>query len=164
MKYPLLEPATTLAAGAVVFGALALGVGKPAWGATPVTEEQAHAAALAARALDDSASENSDIDNRTIDTALWSDSNESPAWYPGSSGGGGGGADDTTATRLTTLSASPMQTSHLATGATLAAQEASVIPNEHAVIPLPAAAWTGLAGLTSLATIRARKAIGRFFT
>ena len=162
MKYPLLEPATTLAAGAVVFGALALGVGNPAWGATPVTEEQAHAAALAAGALDDSASENSDIDQRTIDTALWSDTDESSAWYPGD--GGGGGADDATTTSLTTLSASPMQTPHLAAGARLAAQEGSVIPNEHAVIPLPAAAWTGLAGLTSLATIRARKAIARFFT
>ena len=165
MKYPLLEPATTLAAGAVVFGTLALGVGKPAWGATPVTEEQATAAAVAARALDDSASENSDMEKRTVEPFAWSAASESSAaWYPGA-GVDDTGATDTGATdNLTSLSASPMQT-HLATsGAMLGAQEASVIPNEHAVIPLPAGAWTGLAGLTSLATIRARKAIVRFFT
>jgi hypothetical protein len=161
MKYPLREPATTLVAGAVVFGALALGVGKAAWGATSVTEEPATAAAVAARALDDSASENSDIpqrDQHIVETGLWSDPTESSAWYPG--------ADDTEVAdaNLTTLASSPMQTPHLATGATLAAQQPSVIPNEHAVIPLPAGAWTGLAGLTSLATIRARKAILRFFT
>ena len=163
MKYPLLEPATTLVAGVVMFVALALGAGRPAWGATAVTEEQADAAAVAARALDDSASENTEVDKRTLEPITWSGASESAAWYPGANG-----ADDAdsanAATRLTTLSPSPMQTANLATGAMLATQQASVIPNEHAVIPLPAGAWTGLAGLTSLATIRARKAILRFFT
>jgi len=159
MKYPMLEPATTLVAGAVVFGTLALGVGKPAWGVTSVTEEQATAAAVAARALDD-ASENSDVHPQMVETALWSDPDESSAWYPGADDPDG--AD--THGNLTTLASSPMQTPHLATSATLAAQQTSVIPNEHAVIPLPAGAWTGLAGLASLATIRARKAIARFFT
>ena len=160
MKYPLLEPATTLVAGAVMFVALALGAGRPAWGATAVTEEQADAAAAAARALEDSASENSDIAKRTVETIVWSGAAESAAWYPGTEDADTGSA----ATSLTSLTPSPMQTPNLASGAMLAAQQASVIPNEHAVIPLPAGAWTGLAGLTSLATIRARKAICRFFT
>jgi hypothetical protein len=154
MSNPLLDPARPIVAAVVVFAALALGVGKPAWGDASVTEEQADAVAIAARdAAEDQSVEGAtaDLDARVVQTTLWSASGETSNWFPT--------PDET----QLALSPSPMQTTHLATGATLAAQEATVIPNEHAVIPLPPAAWTGFAGLVSLGTIRARKAIVRFF-
>ena len=57
MRNALLEPARGVAPAAVLFAALALGVGKPAWGNASVTEEQAQAAAVAARIADDEASD-----------------------------------------------------------------------------------------------------------
>jgi hypothetical protein len=155
MSCPLLEPARPIVAAALVFAALALGVGKPAWGDALVTEEQADAAAVAAREADDQLVGGvADLDARIVQTTIWSaSSNESPDWFA---------ALEDVPTDLT-VSPSPMQPPNLETGATLAAQEAAVIPNEHAVIPLPSAAWTGFAGLASLGTIRARKAIVRFF-
>jgi len=155
MRNALLEPARGVAPAAVLFAALALGVGKPAWGNASVTEEQAQAAAVAARIADDEASAPQDDGMiRNVETVVWSEPEDPPAWFPT--------LDETDLT----ISPSPMQTENLAMGDDPAAaqQESVVIANEHTVIPLPAGAWTGLAGLVSLGTIRGRKAIIRFFT
>lgn len=167
MTFPHLRPPRDMAAAAFV--ALALGLGSPAFAEAPVTGKQA--AAIAAdsahsdhTAVDDSAtavdptlnSATDGIDLQTIETVIWSESaaaDEQPlAWYPPL-------AEEEGAIDLT-LSGSPVQVTTVSpvSGAT------GVITNEHAVIPLPPAAWTGLAGLASLATIRGRKAIVRFFT
>jgi hypothetical protein len=150
----MFEPARLIVA-ATVFVALVLGTSKAARADAPMTQEQAEAAAVAADAADAAQAEDDAddvIDQQTVERVIWSEPDEPPAWFP---------ELNDSAIDLT-LSPSPMQTAGYSADA-MAAQAAAVIPNEHTVIPLPAAAWTGLAGLASLATIRGRKALIRFF-
>lgn len=165
MKSPLLEPPRVVIAAAFV--ALALGLGNAAAADAPVTEKQAEAAALHAATEDaapisdapddtpvNGATEGFDL--VTTETIIWSAPGERPAalaWYPPFAEGAAADTLDLT------LSASPMQSTAISPAAVQGA-----ITNEHTVIPLPPAAWTGLAGLASLATIGGRKAIVRFFT
>jgi len=159
MRNPLLEPARGVVPVAVMFVALALGVGKPGSASASVIEEQATeaAAVAAARIADDEASvQQDDGVIRNVETITWSEPDDSPTWFP---------VLEQPELALV-LTPSPMQTPNLpaANSATALAAQQSTIANEHTVIPLPPAAWTGLAGLASLGTIRARKAIIRFFT
>ena len=132
------------------FVALALGLVNPASAKTPVTEEQAEAAAVAAdAALYEEAGETAF--SQTTDTFDWSFVNEPPVWFPTLT------QDDLTLT-------SPMQRVDLPGVVGAEPASTTVVANEHAVIPLPPAAWTGLAGLASLAAIHARKSIIRFFS
>jgi len=156
MNNPMLEPARGLAPAAILFVALALGVGRPAWGNAPVTEEQAEAATVAARIADDEAGVQDDGMIRNVETVVWSEPEDAPAWFP------------TLDASDLTLLPSPMRTENLPVAgseqATVQQPPNVLIANEQTVIPLPPGAWTGLAGLVSLGTIRARKAIIRFFT
>jgi hypothetical protein len=165
MRFPLLEPPRVVRAAAFV--ALALGLGNAAWGDAIVTEKQAEAAALAAAApqpaheatVNNRAADAGDdvIDLQTFEvteTVIWAAPQEQMHWFPKLEED----AAPTAASNLLKLSPSPVQlTDTSLTGAT------GALTNEHAVIPLPPAAWTGLAGLASLATFGGRKAILRFF-
>ena len=152
MKFRLLERARMFLAAAA-FVALALGVGIPAWAAAPVTEEQADAPGMAA---DDFLQGNAGrFVAQTTATFDWSAPGDRAAWFPTLD------QDDLT------LLPSPVQRvdlSAVGVAASEPVQPSTLITNEHAVIPLPPAAWTGLVGLASLAAIHGRKAIVRFFS
>jgi len=162
MKYPMLDTARLTAAAVVVCGAVALGVGRPALGDPLVTEEQAEAAAVAAREADAEGqmSVNEPV-VASVETVVWRESaDEKFDWFP------------SLEENVLTLLRSPVETSNLPIGGladdddnAISSQwpTGNIIANEQTVIPLPPAAWTGLAGLMSLATIRGRKAIVRFF-
>jgi hypothetical protein len=162
MSYLLLESRCGGMARAAVFVALALALaaGKLAWAKAPVTEEQTEAAVVAARATEEEVSAKDDdadliVDARYVERVIWSEPEDAPEWFP---------PLDEGVENVLTLTPSPMQTpglSALKVASNNAPQE--LIANEHTVIPLPPAAWTGLAGLASLFTIRGRKAIVRFF-
>ncbi len=169
MSYPLLEPRRRrmVAIAVGVFGALALASGEPARGEVSVADEQAEASAVAAEALDAARYEASAItaDTDTGDATLigpidWSEAHQAMTWFPVTMEEDNANGDDTRASLLA-LAPSPMRTPGLTSQAV--APQPTVIPNEYAVIPLPSAAWTGLAGLASLATIGGRKALMRFF-
>ena len=154
MKFRLLEPMPVMIALAG-FMALALGIGSPASARTLVTEEEAEAAAVAASAMDaalqEEAGESGFLQTPT-DTFDWSAFEEPPLWFPTLS------QDDLMLT-------SPVERVELQSLADPEpAATATLIPNEHAVIPLPPAAWSGLLGLASLAAIHGRKSIIRFFS
>jgi hypothetical protein len=158
MKSPRLEPArvTGMPAAAVVFVALALVLGKPARAEAAVTEEQAEAATVAATAVDAAAAEewtDVPLDARIVERVVWSEPEAPPSWFPALQ-----------EQPDLTLTPSPVQPVNLSAAGTTAMRETHAVTNEHAVIPLPPAAWTGLAGLASLAVIHGRKAIVRFFT
>ena len=121
---------------AVVFTALALGVGNVALAGSTVTPSDA----------------SSDV---TIVQTVASEPIDSPNWFP---------ALPEEETRLA-LAPSPMQSVALDPSATLALTPTGGLAGvEHTAIPLPPAAWSGLLGLGSLATYSWRKAITKFFT
>jgi len=164
---PMLEPRRLVVAAAVAFAALALAAADPARGEVSVSDEQADASAVVAETLDAVRFATPDLgtkagDATTLVTADWLD-NESMAWFPAieEEGVARDADDDSPAAHLLTLAPSPMRTPGLTKQ--MVAQQPEIIPHEHAVIPLPSAAWTGLAGLASLATIGGRKALLRFF-
>jgi hypothetical protein len=167
MSYPLLEPRRRISSVALVFAALALGFGAPARGEVSVFDEQAEASAVAAQALEVAWFEHSSTwnaaraDATIIDSIDWLDPNTPTAWYPVTTDEANADAADHPHAGLLKFAPSPMRTPGL-TKQTVA-PPAEIIPSEHAVIPLPPAAWTGLAGLASLATIGGRKALIRFF-
>ena len=167
MSYPLLEPRRRISSVALVFAALALGFGAPVRGAVSVFDEQAEASAVAAQALEVAWSEYGSTSNAAradatiIDSIDWLDPNTPTAWFPVTPEEANADAADNAHAGLLELAPSPMRTPGL-TNQTVAPLP-EIIPNEHAVIPLPAAAWTGLAGLASLATFGGRKALIRFF-
>jgi type II secretory pathway pseudopilin PulG len=153
-----------------VLAALALGSGKPARGEVSVFHEQAEATAVATQALDAARSEARATWHATIrgDAAMinsvdWMEPSQ-PAWFPVTAddeSANSGAADEATRAGLLALTPSPMRTAGLTNQAV--APQPEIISYEYAVIPLPPAAWTGLAGLASLATIGGRKALIRFF-
>ncbi|MEA2734935.1 MAG: hypothetical protein QOE14_1386 [Humisphaera sp.] len=147
--YRLLKSARigSAAAVAAAFVALALSVGSPARADASLTEDQAKVIAAVAAASEDETRIHGD-DVQVAESVIVPEPDETPAWFP-----------EFDADALT-LTPPPIQTTSFQT------DDAAhlVITNEHAVIPLPPAAWTGLAGLASLATIGGRKAILRFFT
>ena len=169
MSNPMLEPRRrAVGAAVVVFVALALSVGKPARGEVSVSEEQAEASAVATEAIDavryDEASANWNAVDAKVATIDWSEPGESLVWFPTTAAldnHNTASADADNRANLLSLAPSPMRTPGLTSQ--FVAPPAEIIPNEHAVIPLPPAAWTGLAGLASLATIGGRKALVRFF-
>ena len=165
MRNPMLEPRRIVVAAAVAFAALALATAaEPARGAMSVIDEQADASAVVAQTLDEirfAAQPNRGHNDAMIFETTSSLDNRRAEWFPAIDGEEvDRDADESpTAAALLALAPSPMSTP----GVQAVAQQPDVIPNEHAVIPLPPAAWTGLAGLLSLATIGGRKALQRFF-
>ena len=167
MIYPFLEPRRRIILVAVIFATLALGFGAPARGEVSVFDEQAEASAVAAQALEVAWSEDSSTSNAAradatiIDSVDWLDASTPTAWFPVTPDEANADAAAHARAGLLELVPSPMRTPGL-TNQTVAPLT-EIIPNEHAVIPLPPAAWTGLAGLASLATFGGRKALIRFF-
>src|SRR3954471_8484504 len=82
MRNPLLEP-TRLLCSVAGFVAPALGVGRSAYGVTLVTEEQADAAAVAARVSGDGGTRINDaIDTRYLETVAWAEVEDATSWFP----------------------------------------------------------------------------------
>ena len=146
--------ARTTPVAVVALAALALGLGTASAAEVSVTRQQADDAARAAAAAEEPLV-------RIVETVVWSEPPvadalaESPAWFP------------TLDEDALALPAAPAAVTSFGVDAFDGGDvDAGLNPiaREHTVIPLPPAAMTGLVGLASLATIRGRKAIAKFFT
>ena len=146
MKYSPLHPVGRhLLAAAVTLGA-ACGLGNPA---------QAGAGAIDQRALVEIADPQrqgaawEDEPVQVIETVVISVPSDPPNWFP--------------ALRADQVTLTPSPARPVSLQAAEPGDGGEPTLSEHAVIPLPPAAWTGLAGLSALATVGWRKSIARFF-
>ena len=148
MMDPLLKRVRPYLLGSVAAAALALGVGSPARANSVLTEDKALAPAVAD--ADRVGSAWNDSEMQVVQTVVVSEPSEPGDWFP------------TLSEADLTLTPSPVRpVTFQANDA--AALDAATTGDHQAVIPLPSALWTGMAGLSALATIGWRKAIARFF-